>query len=346
MILGLSVTAKPVALLLLPFTVLHLRLSCRIAVRNAVKSTDAGTPRRFAFASRIAILLVGLVIALTPLVARNAIISGRFIPLTTGGGINFYIGNNPGANGYYALPRYEGRSLGATPDEQRRHMYAVASAESERELSPGEVSTFWLRAGMRFLSEHPRQGVALWWRKFLFFWNSYERANVENLTIHRRFRGVLQLPLVTFGIVAPLGIIGIFLTRQRWRAHWQLYGGILTYLAAALVFYVLARYRLPVVPFLMPFAGAGVAELVRLARKRRIAELVLSLTALTLLFSFSNARVAADTPEGLSSGLTRVGNAYTARGDTTQAVQAYREALARDPHNDEARHQLKRLSLP
>jgi tetratricopeptide (TPR) repeat protein len=154
---------------------------------------------------------------------------------------------------------------------------------------------------------------------------------------------VLQLPLLTFGLVAPLGIIGIFLTRERWRGLWLLYGGVLAYLLAALIFYVLARYRLPVVPFLLPFAGAGIVEIGILARKKRFLELFLVFAALITLYFFTNYEVASDTPHGASSGLTRIGNAYLAQGEKERAIEAYREAIAADPGNREARAALEAI---
>ena len=125
-----------------------------------------------------------------------------------------------------------------------------------------------------------------------------QRASVENMTFHRRFTGVLRFPFLTFGIVAPLALLGIFATRNRWKELWILYGGVITYLAAALLFYVLARYRMPVVAFLIPFAGAGLVELWRLGAGRRIGELVMLIAALALLSYFTNMTVAVDTPVG------------------------------------------------
>jgi len=328
-ILGLAIVANPMSAVIIPFVALHLAVASPRTVRTVA--------RRWLAAA------AGLVLALAPFTARNALRTGELIPLTTGGGINFYIGNNANANGFYAVPSYLGRSLGGTPEEQSIAMQTLASEVAGTRLSQSETSRFWLRAGLDYIRSEPRRWGALLWDKFRFFWNDYERANVESFYFHRRFPGVLRLPLATFGFLMPLGLIGLFLTRSRSRRLWLLYGGVLTYLLGALVFYVLARYRLPVVVFLAPFAGAAAVELVRLASSRRFAELALSLAALALLAFFSNARVARDTPIGVSGNLTRLGNAYVARGDTTKAVGAYREALERNPRNEAARAALSRL---
>jgi hypothetical protein len=342
-VMGFSVVAKPVAVLLFPFAVLHLLLGVRDRRRERDFNGGGIGKDRTLFIKRAAVLAAGVILVIIPHTARNYRITGDFIPLTSGGGINFYIGNNPKANGFYAVPFYREKPIGGTPEEQMERMHAFAAEEAGRPLSPAEVSRFWLGKGIEYIKTHPSECAALTWRKFLFFWNRYERANVENMNFHRRFGGIIGLPLLTFGIIAPLGLLGIFMTSNRWRSLWLLYGGIIAYLVAALAFYVLARYRLPVVPFLLPFAGASVTGLLKLIRDRRFGEVVLLVAALVILFYFTNMNVAADTPAGRAGNLSRLGNAYLARGDTTSATRAYREAAEADPSNAPLRRRLELL---
>jgi tetratricopeptide (TPR) repeat protein len=373
LLLGASIAAKPVAALLIPFAALHLyhmgqSTGDRAESDSASKTTGAtiirgyggedsratgdtrrglsgipsttSTPMR-RVSTAIPVFLFGIVIAIAPVTVRNAAISGEFIPVTTGGGISYYLGNNPEANGFYAVPTYEKVYLGATPEDQMRIIEMVAEAETGSDLSPAEISRFWLGKGISYNRRHPRRFMQLLLAKALYFWNKHERANVENISFHRELPGPLGLPLVTFGILAPLGLLGIFLTRTAWRRLWLLYGGVLTYFAAALIFYVLARYRLPVAPFLICFAGAGIVELYRIARRRHAAELVLSLAALAVLAYFVNTTVAVDTPFGRSRFLTRLGNAYLGRGERDRAARAFREAVEVDPENEAARKALE-----
>ncbi len=335
LLLGLSIVAKPVAGLLFPFAVLHLAL-----VRERGGFT-AGV--RAALRPSI-VLLAAAVVAILPVTIRNARITGDFIPVTTGLGINYYHGSNPEANGFYMTPSYEGKFIGATPEEQIRSITEIASAETGRELSPSEVSRFWFRKGLEYNRDHPRRFVALLAAKAFFFWNKYERANVENFSFHRELPGVLGLPLLTFGAVAPLALLGIFLTRSRARRLWLLYGGIITYFVAAILFYVLARYRLPVVPFLLPFLGAGLVELHALLREKRRGEFICMIVALAALLYFVNMTAAVDTPVGKSSFYTRVGHAYMERGERDLAGDAYRNALRADPRNNAARGALERIN--
>jgi 4-amino-4-deoxy-L-arabinose transferase-like glycosyltransferase len=335
LLLGLSIAAKPVAGLLFPFAVLHLTLA---------GGKGVFTTRIRAVLKPSLMLLAAAVIAILPVTIRNARITGEFIPVTTGLGINYYHGSNPEANGFYMTPSYNGTFIGSTPEEQIRSITEIASTEMGHDLSPSEVSRFWFGKGLEYNRGHPRRFLELLAAKALFFWNKHERANVENLSFHRELPGVLGLPLLTFGAVAPLSLLGIFLTRERARRLWLLYGGVITYFVAAVAFYVLARYRLPVVPFLLPFMGAGLVELYALLREGRRGEFLCMVVAFAALLYFVNMTAAIDTPTGRSSFFTRVGHAYVARGERDLAVESYRKAIRIDPQNETARGALDRIT--
>ncbi|MBN1885434.1 MAG: glycosyltransferase family 39 protein [Candidatus Krumholzibacteriota bacterium] len=342
LVLGFSVVAKPVALLLLPFALLHLRFGGGGPGNVNARSEAPRRPGR-GLSARAAVFAAGLVFGASPLAIRNLAVTGDFIPLTTGGGINFYIGNNAGANGFYAVPDWDGRSLGATPGEQCERMYEVAAAVTGRPVSHAEMSNFWRDRGLDWARGNPGAWAALAWQKTLFFWNRYERANVESIAFHRRFPGIVAARLPGWGVAAPLAILGIFLTAGRWRRLWLLYGLVGAYFAAAVIFYVLARYRLPAVPALAAFAGAAVTELLRMIRDRRRAEFVLMIAAFVLCAFFVNRTVARDTPGLEAGGLVRLGTVFARRGDTAGAEAAWREALLVDPSNEAARQALERL---
>ncbi len=335
--LGASIAAKPVSALLVPFLVLHFYFSSR-----ADGKLDASAAWKTSLRCTL-ILLVGIIAAIAPVTIRNARMTGEFIPVSTGLGINFYHGANPEANGYYAVPTYNRIYIGATPEDQAKSIAMIASSEAGRELKPSEVSRFWLKKGIEYNLEHPDHFWRLVSTKVLFFWNKYERANVENFNFHRDLPGVLGLPLFTFGFVVPLGLMGIFLTRSRWKSLWIIYGGVITYFAACVIFYVIARYRLPIIPFLIPFAGAGLVALYSMARKRNLLDLLLSIVALALVFYFINLGIAADSVTGESSFLTRVGKAYTERGERENAVEAFQKAVELNRSNVRAKDELESM---
>ena len=81
---------------------------------------------------------LGLAVVLAPVVIRNYAVDGGFYLTTSQFGSNFYIGNNPQADGTYASIRF-GRGA---PEYERIDATEVAEASVGRTLSPSEVELF------------------------------------------------------------------------------------------------------------------------------------------------------------------------------------------------------------
>jgi hypothetical protein len=69
-----------------------------------------------------------------------------------------------------------------------------------------------------------------------------------------------------FGVLVPLACLGVVVTWHERRRLWVLYAMIAAYSASVLLFFVYARYRFALVPFLVLFASAGAIWLVEFAR--------------------------------------------------------------------------------
>ena len=340
-VLGLSVITKPVALLLLPFAIIYIWMRTK-KFNGSVPGPGVG--KRLMRYS--AALVIGLLFAMAPLTIRNAKMTGKFMPLTTGGGINLYIGNNPRANGFYSIPFYRDMPLGGTPEVQQERMRLLAEAAEKRDLSPGEVSGFWTRETLSYIASEPGKSAALTFRKFLYFFNGYERASVESIPFHREFGGIISLPLPGYWFVLSLSLLGIFLTRKRWDRLILIYGGILTYLAAAVIFYVLARYRLPVAVFIIPLAGATVSILLKMIRDRKFFDLGIMAIALFMLFYATGLTIAKDTTYGKATRMVRLGKIYANSGDTEGAIRIWQKALVVDPGHPDAERCLQESGVP
>jgi Tfp pilus assembly protein PilF len=154
--------------------------------------------------------------------------------------------------------------------------------------------------------------------------------------------------VIGFGTVGPLGLLGMWLARDQWRRHLPLYLYALTGLATALLFFVSAEYRLPVVPVFMIFAAHAAVTLGRsvlparprggAARRRRgksprsASPWVHALLLLPPLLVACNVR----TPRLAFQSLKRVdylnyGNLYSMRGDLNRAKAMFEHSLAIDP---------------
>ena len=114
--MGLAALARPNALLLAPMLLVWLLWSLR---------------ERLSFARRLALaaaLSAGVALLVLPATARNYAVGGDLTLITSSGGSNFFVGNNPEANGSYRIPRRFPRALA---DDQQFHL-AIAVRQGDK----------------------------------------------------------------------------------------------------------------------------------------------------------------------------------------------------------------------
>jgi len=190
--------------------------------------------------------------------------------------MNFFIGNARGASGTYA-----GLSGGSqNPESQRedaRRMAAVfATRERGRpvapeELTPSDVSALFWRESFRQIRADPAAWGRLLLRKARLFWNVHEIPDAEGYDVYRRAARPPTFFWLGFGIVAPLGLAGLWLAGRAPRTPRgaDLLALLLLGLCVSVVlFFVFGRYRLPVVVLLIPPAGHALAVLAAAVRRR------------------------------------------------------------------------------
>ncbi len=197
----------------------------------------------------------GLVIVLLPVVARNYAVDGGFYLTTSQFGSNFYIGNNPQADGTYASIRF-GRGA---PEFERTDATEVAEASVGRKLSPSEVSSYWTGRALGFITSEPIAWLRLTGRKVLLLVNRTEMLDTESQESYADWSAPIALGswIGHFGLLIPLAVLGLIVTWPDRQRLWILYALTVTYALSVVMFYVFARYRYPLVPFLLLFAAAG-----------------------------------------------------------------------------------------
>lgn len=282
----------------------------------------AGGPGR---ARRLTALLGGVALWLVPVGLRNQALGGAFLPTTSNAGVNFYIGNGLDADGMYQ-PLVAGRGH---PDHEREDATRLARTLSGRDLAPHEVSAFWFaRSGQR-IAEDPAHFLALLGRKALLLCNATEIMDAVAFEVFQDESRVLRLlSWFSFALVLPLAVAGFVLARER-------PGARRLALAAGLVglsivaFFVVARFRLGLVPFLLPLAGLAVSE-ARVSTRKGAALASFLATALVCLWPLElPGDPRATSHANLASELLR-------RGDLVGAEQAAARATALDPGSPEA----------
>jgi tetratricopeptide (TPR) repeat protein len=204
--------------------------------------------------------LLGLAIVLVPVAVRNYSVGGGFYVTTSQFGPNFFIGNNPKSDGTYMSLRF-GRGA---PEYERQDATELAEQALGRTLTPGEVSSYWTNRALGFITSQPASWLRLVGRKFFLLWNADEMLDTESQETYAEWSWPLRAGswIGHFGILVPLAVLGIWITWRDRRRLWVFYAMIAAYAASVIMFYVFARYRFPLVPFLMIFAAAGIPRLV------------------------------------------------------------------------------------
>ena len=191
---------------------------------------------------KLAVVAVALAIfaVLAPVTLHNRLIGGDWVFLTSHAGLNFYIGNNPDAEGVFRAPAGTGIALADQIADSR----AIAETAAGRALRPSEVSAYWSEKARAFIREHPLRFATLSARKLLLAFDARELSDLQDYGTADRFNPLMRLPWPSFAILGPLAVAGILLAPPR-RQRWVVVLWILTYLSGLATFFVNARYRLP-----------------------------------------------------------------------------------------------------
>ncbi len=284
----------------------------------------------------VAALVAGFASVLLPVVIRNYSISGDFHLTTSQFGTNFYLGNNASADGTYQALRF-GRG---DARNEREDAASLAEEALGRPLDPGEVSNYWTGQALGYMKDDPLAWLTLTGHKFTLLVNATELVDTEDQYTYAKWSPVLRVSgaLLHFGVVAPLALLGCFATWQRRDRLWLLYLMAATYGTSVLLFYVFARYRLPLVPFVILAAAAALADVRRLPARiaetprGRLAAMAAALGGLALLCNWpfvDRAGMGATSYYNLGIGLRDL-------GDHRAALGHYRSALEIVPDYPEA----------
>lgn len=303
----------------------------------ATAATAAGAEgRRARFAAALGL---GAAVVLFPVGVRNLAVGGTFHLTATNAGPNLYIGNHAGADGLYQALR-PGH---ASPRYERIDAREIAEAEMGRPLGDGEVSLYWCRRAGDWMRGHPADFARLLARKAALFANAAEVGNTEDQRAYTSFSWPLRAiaPWLHFGVLLPAGLFGVAATARRWRVLWPLHALGVAYAASVVLFFVFARFRLPLVPLLALFAAGGLAELPELVHRPRHAAAALALALA--------AAVAANWPLETRSGgpftTLNTAAALLADGRAAEAIAPFRDVLLVAPDWPEAHHGLAQALL-
>jgi 4-amino-4-deoxy-L-arabinose transferase-like glycosyltransferase len=100
-------------------------------------------------------------------------------------------------------------------------------------------------------------------RKSILFWWGFEPPQNVNYYLAREMSPVLGLPWLPFWLAVPLAAVGLWATRARRGALLHIYIFLAAYYISVVAFFIIARWRLPLVIPLLLFTAAGLLAIVR-----------------------------------------------------------------------------------
>ncbi len=288
-------------------------------------------------AAAVLALVGGLYLGAAPAWLHNYFVAREPVMLSAHSGINFWVGNNPTANGYPKMPP----GIRSSQEGMLRDSITVAEKEMGRPLTRAEVSRFWSAKANAYIRENRPAWLRLMAVKFGNFWNAFQYDDVGAM---KRLRddGVLP-PGLRFGLIAALGLAGMFpaiwlFPRARWIA-----AAVVLHMGALLPVFVTERYRLAAVPGLMVLAAFGLWQLwANLVRGRWIgAGAYLAITAGAATF----VSIPRTEPGLWSLDFYNAGIRCLASGNLALAERHFATAYAYVPDNTEVRFALGNLWL-
>jgi tetratricopeptide (TPR) repeat protein len=279
-------------------------------------------------------LLTGFCMIIALISIRNYSIIKEFTPSVVGG-INFYKGNNPNATGSCMLPQ----GVSSSPLEELKTSIEYAGKETGTTLTPSQASQYWLFKGLTFIKDNPLDAASLYVKKFTLFWRKEELSVSIDYALSKTLVPLLRLPFISFGLIAPLALLGLILVFKR-KNTFLITLFTFSYMLSVIIFFISGRYRLPVVPFLIIFASFTLSHVIELLRAKEIKRIATIVAVFILLFIGINYNFGYVTRPPSNTHYSNLGRIYVREGRLDEALTALEKALLINPDAFEARTNL------
>lgn len=332
-------------------------------------------------------ILLGVLAVVLPVTVRNYAVSKELVPISVNAGISFGVANNELSDGTtHFIPGIG--NIGSPFDWPR--IVRKLELDLGRPLRHGEASNYLVRRALEFARESPVRFLKLTGRKALLFWGPREIRNLREVHYARLHSPLLRSLPGNFALVLALAVLGTVMvfvfpaTRLSPSGKYEIRGAALlvtltlVYFLSMLPFAAGARYRVPVIPFLVILGAEGLRRTVGLAVSRRWPAALAAAGAGAVLYLVCSVNYAGFQPSPekwhYDRGLARLragewdravaafdraltfkpgyASAYTNRGVALQragrpgpAAESYRRALQLEPESRTARKNLADLHL-
>ncbi len=286
---------------------------------------------------RVALLLAGVALVVAPVTIRNRVVGKQWALISTNSGINFFIGNNP----------HMDVTVGTRPGLDWERLTQIPYQQEGVKDARGADRYFW-REGFRFLVGQPAaffKGLVVKSRQFLAAREIPRNLDLYTMRAHSMvltgLTGKWEWFAFPFGVVGPLGLLGMALALGRGRDHRVTVAFVGLYAVSVILFFPTARYRAPLLPFFLIYAAWALDWLVKRVRVPGPGWWG-GMAGLGVLALLVNAPVSAPS-DGVRFDAeleNAVGAAFQLRGQYEPAMRHYQKARDRDPRLAEAAYNM------
>ena len=290
-------------------------------------------------AKRLALGCAAAALVIAPITLRNLLVAGELVLITDSGGLNFYLGNGPGAHGSFRIPP---ELPGATNAQRQFGVFRAAAEQTlQRPLSSREVDAYWYDRTWQTILDEPVAWLRLLLEKAWLFWNGREPPNTYDYAFNQEINPMLAVAPVQFTWIAPPALLAtlVMLFRGR-RKELVIALVVITQMIGLMIFFVVARYRISAIPALVIAAAVGLHFLWEQFRDRRLG---LAAAALAVLLLGTWITAAPKLHKPFDDEYFKLGYAYHVEGDLAQAEASYQRALSINDANISAHKNLAQL---
>lgn len=291
-----------------------------------------------------AMLLAGTAFGVAPAIVHNALAGDASVGICASGGFNFWLGNRAEAEASFTGGLAGAGDAGAMGSIARSRFVEAHGREPD---NGRELEAHFYREGFRAIAADPLRWLGLVGRKLRALASEYDYEVNASYRAERSVVPVLHAFVVPYSLVLGLGVVGLI---RRPAPSVTLQRGPLACIAIAVVlssviFFVYARFRLPLVPVLAIGVAAAIERIAADVREWRFAAVLASFAVVGALVGGSLAPPGPEAARQTSGGHALVAGAALQRGDPTTAREAYERALQAWPANANAAAALVNLLL-
>ncbi len=281
-----------------------------------------------------------------PVTARNYVVSGEVVPISTYFGENFLIGNGEDSDAVTPWTPYLQRLEGTGNWSVWVYNNVVKGLGKElgkENLRHSEASNIFFAKGIDYIKAHKWRTFKLWIKKAVLFWSPWEITENKVVQYEKDYYPPLKY-LPGFPLVMAVWVCGLFFFAWDLRSRNVLEGTassqvraaemtllfllfIVVYFASFLPFFVNARARMPIVGLCFLIGAYGLYRIGRFAAERRFGGALAGVALCAVLYGLASIDVYSYVPDRARWHYDRA-DSYLRDGKVEQAVAEAAQMMA------------------